>query len=220
MLAYNLINYDKTRKELDEYPKKLANVEQRMVSDIRRWVPGHISTATAKIYAISKSEVAAIKATKAADGNYYRGRNAGKGNVRVSSSGDTVASLTFTFRGAKHASWPTRAGKQQKVPKARKRFVKDGRIYSIPKPYVTTVETYKGQRTPIKPRGNNRVFVMQGKQGLVAMHVRAGERKPMAHGSSSIPQAITNEKVVAIWQPQLNEYILKRLANHNKQAFK
>lgn len=202
--------------------ERIADVERTTCADLIDWVPGHVSKATADIYAIKKSEVAQIKATRGEDGNFSRGRNTGKGNVRVSTNGaETVAGLTFTFRGAKHASWTTRAGKQAKVPKTRKKIKKNGRKYSIPKPYETNVETYKGQRTPIRPRGQNRVFVMSGKDGkLRAMHIRPGDKQPMPHGSSSLPQAIANDKVTAIWRPQMQAYIIKRITNHDKQSAK
>ena len=200
--------------------RRIATVEKYACKDLVKWVPGKVSAATAQIYAIKKSEVAQIKATKGEDDNFSRGRNAGKGNVRVSTNGaETVAALIFTFRGAKHASWTTRAGKQQKVPTARKKIKKNGRKYSIPKPYVTTVETYKGHPTPIKARGANRVFVMNGKDGkLRAMHIRPGDKAPMPHGSSSLPQAIANNKVTEIWQPLMKAYIIKRIEHHNKQT--
>lgn len=201
---------------------RIADVEKMACLDLKRWVPAHVSAATAKVYNIPKSEVAQLKATKAEDGSYSRGRNAGKGNVRVSTNGaETLAGLSFSFKGAKHANWTTRAGKQAKVPTARKKIKKNGRKYSIPKPYVTTVETFKGQRTPITPRGQNRVFVLNGKDGkLRAMHIRPGDKRPMPHGSSSIPQAILHKDVVAIWQPQMNAYLAKRIANHDKQSAK
>ena len=211
---------------------RLAQIEIMACKDIIKWMPGHVSTATAQIYNIKKSEVAQIRSQGVTidlyeEGNferlYWRGsRNAGKGNVRVSSNGaETVAGLVFTFKGAKHASWTTRAGKQAKVPKARKIIKKNGRRYSIPKPYETNVETFKGKRTPIKPRGQNRVFVMSGKDGnLRAVHIRPGDKRPLAHGSSSLPQAIMNKEVVAIWRPQMNEYIAKRIAHHDKQSAK
>ena len=216
---------------------RIATIEEMTCRDLKTWVPGHVSIATAQIYNITKAEVAQIRSRKVTVENkvgmfvpnsstvdvYKRqGRNAGKGNVRVSTNGaETIAGLVFTFKGAKHANWTTRAGKQSKVPKARKKIKKDGRKYSIPKPYVTTVETFKGQRTPITPKGTNRVFVMSGEDGkLRAMHIRPGDKRPMPHGSSSIPQAIMNKDVVAIWRPQMQAFIVKKLAHHDKQTAK
>lgn len=217
-------------------PERLAEAERLTCSDLRTWVPGHVSTATARIYNITKAEVANIKgryttvnaqrprgrdrrmweiSMPALDEGYTdRGRNAGKGNVRVSSEGTTLANITWIFRGRKHANWTTRAGKQRRVPKARKRIKKGNRTYSVPKPYVTTVETYRGKRTPIRGRNGNRVFVMDGKHGLRAMVVKPGSRRALAHGSSSIPQAIMNEQVVAIWRPQLITYAMQRFMYH------
>lgn len=201
---------------------RIATAQRLTCGDLIDRLPGYISTATAEIYAIKKSEVAQIKATRGEDGNFSRGRNTGKGNVRVSTNGaETVAGLTFTFKGAKHANWPTRAGKQAKVPKARKKIKKNGRKYSIPKPYATNVETFKGQRTPITPKGQNRVFVMSGKDGtLRAMHIRPGDKRPMPHGSSSLPQAIMNKSVVEIWRPRMQAYIIKRIQHYDKQTAK
>lgn len=229
-----LSNINDTNAALMAEKKRVAQIEKATCLDLKTWVPGHVSTATAQIYNIKKSEVAQLKSqaliVEEENGlgyvntytEYWRGRNTGKGNVRVSSNGaEKIAHLTFTFKGAKHANWTTRAGKQAKVPKARKTIKKNGRKYSIPKPYVTNVETYKGQRTPITPRGQNRVFVMSGQDGtLRAMHIRPGDKRPLAHGSSSLPQAIMNKDVVAIWRPQMNTYIAKRLAHHDKQSAK
>lgn len=207
-------------RTLNATPEQLAEAERLTCSDLRTWVPGAVSSATSKVYNITKAEVANIKGKYSIETGYSdRGRNAGKGNVRVSSTGDRLSSIAWVFKGRKHADWTTRAGKQKRVPKARRRITKGGKTYSVPKPYETTVETYKRVRTPIRGRNGNRVFVMDGKHGLRAMVVKAGTRMTLAHGSSSIPQAIMHERVVAIWQPKLIRKAEDRFMHHSNRIF-
>jgi hypothetical protein len=44
--------------------QRIAAIEKTVCKDLKTWVPGHVSSATAKVYAITKAEVAQIKATK------------------------------------------------------------------------------------------------------------------------------------------------------------
>ncbi len=202
------IDAKKCLDELEEIDHIAADVEAYTVKDVRRWLPGHVSSAVSKIYRIRKSEVAACQTRTSNDG-YSRGRNAGKATVRTSFSGYTLAGFSVTFKGRVLANWLTKAKpKPEKV---------GGKAYSSKRAYRVTQEVFRGNAATITPSAGNRVFVLDigGKMRPIVAH----EGKLHVHASSSVPQAILNDKSVAIWRPQLNTYLELRFSHHANRLF-
>ncbi len=196
------IDAKKCLDELAQLDRIAADVEAYTVKDVRRWLPGHVSSAVSKVYRIRKSEVAACQTRK--DGEYHRGRNAGKATVRTSFSGYTLAGFSVTFKGRVLSTWMTKAKPKPKKAK--------GKAYSAKRKYRVTQEVFRGKAATINPSAGNRVFVLDigGKMRPIVAH----EEKLHVHASSSVPQAILNKKTVAIWRPQLNTYLERRFNHH------
>lgn len=224
LVFFDLSEIDKVRKMLALAPEQLAKAEHYTCSDAYSRAPGMVSDATIQIYALRKSDVAQIKGKWSSKTGEYstRGRNAGKGAVRVSmgANPDRISYFTLIFRGRKHAGWLTRANKStSRAPKARVKYTDaHGKKRSKLKPYAVTVETYKGKPALIKPKNGNRVFVLLRNGKLLAAVAKRGERMPWVHGSTSVPQAIMNENVVAIWKPRLEEYMVQRFIHHSRRV--
>ena len=226
LVFFDLSEIDKVRKMLALAPEQLAKAEHYTCSDAYKQAPGMVSDATSRIYALRKSDVAQIKGKWSSKTGEYstRGRNAGKGAVRVSmgANPDSISYFTLIFRGRKHAGWLTRANTlTNRAPKARVKYTDaHGKKRSKLKPYAVTVETYRGKPALIKPKNGNRVFVLQRNGKLLAAVAKRGERMPWVHGSTSVPQAIMNENVVAIWKPRLEEYMVQRFIHHSRNVLK
>ncbi len=196
--------------ELSRLGEVAADVEWYTVRDLRKWLPGHVSSATSKIYRIRKSEVAACQSKSDPDNPRRRGRNAGKATVRTSFSGYSLSDFSVTFRGRVLSSWMTRA-----KPKPKK---VSGNAYSAKRKYTVTQEVLRGKPATINPSPGNRVFIadFNGKPRVMV----ASDDRIHVHASSSVPQAIMSEKVRAIWEPQLNDYLFKRFNHHADRLFK
>lgn len=199
-------------KSLHDLRVHAADSEKKVVSYMKRSVPGYVSSAVSKIYAMPKAYVAAIKRTN--PNSWSRGRNASKSSVVTSSYGDTVDGMFFVFTGKKHAQWPMKP----KRPYKTRRIIKvNGRRYSVPKAYQVKVETFRGKYVAIKPSKGHRVFI---KPGLAAPLVVGKSNRPMVHASTSVPQAIENPRVQRIWRRRIFVTMTKRLRHHLKQALK
>lgn len=195
-------------KDIGNLNERYAIVQRHTISDLKSRVPGKVSKAVSEVYAIPKSYVIAMRHPNT------------KGRVRMRVAGKTISTLSFIFRGSKSASdWTVKANKSRKAktPTKRKIIFKNGRKFSVPAPYKVTVETFRGNPVQITGRGGNRVFVAPGKQGRLMAMIVSKDNPPVAHGVSSLPQAIQNKKVVAIWQPQLNKIILDRFQRNAKR---
>ena len=197
-------NFKELQKDLAAIVEDTAKVERYVISDLKKKVPGLVSSAVATIYNIKKSEVARA--------NYKtESQWAGSRKVSLRTEGSTIGGLTFHFRGRRHADWKTTARPKPKP-------INSGKVFSNKKKYTTFQEVFRGQKTPITARGNNRVFIANIGGKLVPMVVGAGtSNKPLVKGSSSVPDAILNEKVKAIWQPELNRYVEDRLIHHTNR---
>ncbi len=217
-------------RELGSIAKNLSRLcdgyekaHQYTISDLRTKVPGIVSKAVSRFYAIPESYVVAKRARKDAAGEYHRGRNTGKGNVRLSTEGNTIASLTFIFRGRKDASiWPVYVnGKKlsekakNKVLQKRKKKKVNGKTIQVQVPYTVAQETYRGKPTPLRGKNGNRVFVVKGRLGkYMPVIARPRKRTFLPHATSSVPQAVMNPNVVAIWKPLVNALVLERFNHH------
>lgn len=199
--------------DMENLARNAEKVESYTVRDLMRFVPGAVSAAVASVYQIRKSEVAACHSYKyEGDGPYTRGRNSRKSAVITSFEGYTLSTLTVRFIGKKHSKWLT---KPSKPPKGRRKIKRGGRTYSVPKPYTVTVETFRGKPVPIKPKGKNRVFVVKGKNR--AFIATPNSRRPLAHASSSVPQAIENPKSRAIWSKAIAAKARTRFEYHRRR---
>lgn len=227
------VTFDKKQidKALDFTCSMMARANELLLSDVKTRVPGKIGSAVSKVYNIQKSHVMQLKAYKVTEtGEYTRGRNSGKGNVRFHSGGDfssmlgaSSKSLTFHFTGASNEYWPTmELGKTQKKSlKNQKRkwsHKKASEVWKKAKnAYGVKVTTFR--KKPVKWYRNDsyRVFtkLYNGNKRLAI--ARTGERRYLIPKTSSIPQAILNEDVVRIWQPQVSELLVKRWNNIVKQ---
>lgn len=226
--AGNIVRY--STRELGHIAKNLSRlsdgydkVHQHTISDLRTKAPGIVSKAVSRFYAIPESYVVAKRARKDAAGEYHRGRNKGKGNVRLSTEGNTIASLTFIFRGRKEvAPWPVYVNGKKLSGKAKNKVLQkkvkkkaNGRTIQVQVPYTVAQETYRGKPTPIRGKNGNRVFVVKGRLGkYMPVIARPKERKFLPHATSSVPQAVMNPKVVAIWKPLVNALVLERFKHH------
>ncbi|PNC28569.1 hypothetical protein CXU17_12040 [Akkermansia muciniphila] len=192
--------------QLDMLDERARKVDDLTVRDMKRRVPGAVSAATASVYRIKKSEVASCSAY--AYDYTGRGRNAGKAHVRTSFQGTTIASFAVVFKGRKHAEWKTTPKRR---PKTKITVRKNGVRRRVPKPYKVTVETFRGKPAVIKGKNGNRVFVVDGRNRAFVV---GKSNRPMVHASTSVPQAITNKKVKAIWMPKLNRDLESRFYHH------
>ena len=220
MISAGFVNWKQVKKDLNEYPDKLALVEQRTISDLRSRLPGKIASATAKLYALRKQDVMQLR------NSGKKGGSPREGAVSLWTQGKTISDLTFIFRGTRHANWPTTAGGSDSTPPTANRYgwqyiERNGRFYWVPKPYTVTREVLKGQVKTIKPEGQTRIFVLPRKDGgLRVMAIKPGQKYPVGYASTALPHAIIKDKVIDIWRPQMNELILKRFEHQNKRIFK
>lgn len=203
-IKVNIREIEKLRRKFDNIDKEAAKVEKYTISDLKKRAPGMVSSATSQIYAIKKMEVARARSKTAS-------KNAGKQHVRSSFKGKALDDFVMVFTGRKTATWNTKAKPKPKPP-----ATGNNKIFSNRRKYKVTVEVFKGQPTQIKPTGKNRVFVMQ-KGGKLRPLIVGMDNKPRMKASTSVPQAIMNEKTVAIWRPQLLDYIVKRFKHHSKR---
>lgn len=225
-------------KALDLTAAQIARANELLLSDVKHRVPGKISDAVTKLYNVDKSYVMALKPhkiTEESTGNvsYTRGRNSGKGNVRFHSGGDfssmlgaSSKSLTFHFSSASNAYWPT-----MKIPFHKKKLLASQKRkwahrraekvwQKAPEAYGVKVTTFK--KKPIKWYSNEkyRAFAVPSfnDAGKIRLALsRRGERSFLVPKTSSIPQAILNPDVIAIWQPASSALIIKRWNNIVKQ---
>ena len=203
-------------------PSQLAEINRRTISDIRDRAPGKIGSATSKIYRIDKSYVVALRARRDEAVEYHRGRNSGKGNVRFGVGGREVSTATLVFKAASNPWWPTKpmGGKMNEMPpkKPRKKRFKGKSVT----PFYVKIETLRGKPAYRRTDENHRIFVLphpSGK-GLRVMSAEKGSRRFLTMKTSSMPQAILNEKVVDIWRPQVQDLIVKRWQHHERQVLK
>lgn len=227
-VEFSLDGLGKAIRELEKLPGDYSKAHESTLSDCRTKVPGIVSKAVATIYAIPESYVVAKRARKDAAGEYHRGRNSGKGNALLSIEGGSVASLSFIFRGRKDATlWPVYAnGKKVTEKKKNKDLHKyktkrvNGEKKKIRVPYEVSQETYKGKPATIKGKNGNRVFIVKGKMGkYMPVIARPKERKFLPHATSSVPQAIANPQVIAIWKPSVQTMMIERF-RHNCERLK
>ena len=200
-------------KELNALNEKGKKVDEYTVKDMKRRIPGAVSTAVSKVYAINKNRVAACS-------SYYhdktgRGRNSGKASVKTKFMGKTISTLAFVFTGKKDAEWKSLPKKPPKARVTSKQKGRGGR--AVRKPYVVTVETYRGKPQAIKGKNGHRVYAIDGRNRAFVV---GRSNKPMIHASSSVPQAIMNEKSQKIWRPKLNSELEKRFFHHFNRLMK
>lgn len=213
-------------KALDFTCFQIARANELLLSDVKHRVPGKISSAVAQVYNITKSHVLALKAHKIKEtGEYTRGRNSGKGNVRFHSGGNFSAmlgasskSLTFYFTGASNPYWPTK----EKGAKPQKRKWKHKEAKEVwaksPNAYKVTVTTFRKRPVTWQRNDSFRVFTVPFGDGQRKLAMaKTGERKYLVPKTSSVPQAILNPDVVKIWQPQVSALLIKRWNNICKQ---
>lgn len=189
-------------KELAALEKKAQIVEKRTVSDMRKRIPGAVSEGVCKVYQIRKSEVVSIASAKG------RGRNAGKGSVSSSFTGQTIQTLAVTFKGKVHADWPT---KPKRRPKGRRIIRVGGKRRVVPKEYQITQETFRGRPTVIQPTDKYRAFVVTGKNRVFIV---SEDNNPLIKASTSVPQAIRSEEATKLWRPILNKKLETRFYYH------
>lgn len=197
------INIDSALRELRTLGDSAMRVTGQTIYDVRNRAQAPIRRATSNVYAIKQKEVISKTRTKTSP-------SAGRIRVR----GKSLDSLVLVYTGAKHADWPTRtkSGKN-KVKKV------SGNAYSNAKQYKVTQETYRGKREFITAKQpDTRVFVADVGGKMRPMVAKTGERKPLVHASTSLPQAVMNPRTVEIWQPALHRLIMKRLT-HNIARF-
>ena len=193
-------NLSELARELEKIEEDTAEIERLTISDLKTKVPPLINKSVSQIYNIKKNEV-----TRA---NYKtQSKFADRRKVALSTSGRTIAELTFYFRGRRHADWATTAKPKPKPAKSSK-------VFSNKKKYTVYQEVLRGKKTPIQGKGNNRVFIANIGGKLVPMIVTPAENKPRIKGSSSVPDAIVNQQVEAIWRPELNMLVSKLLHRH------
>lgn len=211
---------DEIWKLRKETPKKFATLTRRLHSDLVTRVPKPVSNAVASVYTIKQRDVVARKQ------NGY-GKRTMQGGAAVYTRGDVLDAISIEFRGQRSANFPTFANGKSTLPKREGKIGKRGKYVSYMPKYKVTVETFKDAHTEITPSDDSRVFVLprktpgNGKGGkLTAMVIKKGWKKPLAHGSSSVPDAIMNDKVVRIWLPQVVQLMNKRIDHHIKTVFK
>lgn len=186
---------DEIRKELNGLDKMAAKIEKFTLSKVMSSAPGYVAAATAEVYAIKKNEVTRAR-TKTAS------KYAGKQHVKTGFRGQSLDDFAMVFTGKKTSTWNTKAKPKPKKPKTG-----NPKVFSTKKKYTVTQEVFKGQRTPIRPQGDNRVFVaMVG--GKLRPLVVGKENNPMVKASTSVPQAIMNEQVVKIWRPRVETLVV------------
>ncbi len=194
--------------ELKQLDGIVAKIETYTVNDLRKWLPGHVSTAVTKVYRIKKSEVVASHAKIATGkGGFRRSRNAKNAQVQASYGGYKFDNFEVVFRGRVSATWMTKA-------KPKPKPTSNG-AFSSKRPYSVTQEVIRGHKPIITPSAGHRVFVMKI-GGMMRPMVVGRDEIPKVHGVSSVPHAIFNGRVVAIWKPQMNDYILRRFNHHAK----
>ncbi len=200
--AFIIHNLSELNKELEKIDTHTATIMALVVADLKTKVPVLVNKSVSKIYNIKKNDV-----TRA----HYKTESKSKGKQHVSftTSGRTIEELTFYFRGSRHADWATTAQPKPKTAKSSK-------VFSNKKKYTTYQEVFRGKKTPIRGKGSHRVFIAKIGGTLVPMVV--GKRnKPLVKGATSVPDAILNEKVEAIWRPELNTYIYEQLHRQAKR---
>ena len=218
--------------------KDIRVIHNRVMSDIKHSVPGAVSDAVFKRYNINKSEVIATLA-KQRGGEYHRGRNSGRGNTRFSLKGNSLDSLEFKFTAASWQYWDTwskgltkagvkKAKKENRLEDYLREKAAEGHILAW-KPkrgkrknfrrkdnekFWVKVETLRKKPANWEATDAYRVFTLfRGGNNRLAI-AKKGEREYLMPKSSSIPQAILNEEVVAQWQPQIEKYIGDRVVHH------
>lgn len=218
-ISIDIEGLDEVWKLRRETPKKFATLTRRLHSDLVTRVPKPVSEAVASVYAIKKSDVLARKVK-----GY--GKRTLSGGAAVYTRGDVLDAISIEFRGYRSSNFPTFANGKATMPTRLQRLGKKGKMVSYMPKYKVTVETFRGEPAEITPRDGSRVFVLPRKnpgkgkgEKLTAMVARKGWKKPLAHGSSSVPDAIMNDKVVRIWLPQVIQLMNKRIEHHIKTIF-
>lgn len=198
------------QKDLGSIDKQAAKVEAYTIRDIRSRAPGMVSTATAQVYAIKKSEVARARTKN-------KSKFAGRQHVKTGFRGQSLNDFTMVFTGKKTATWNIKADGKKEVPTARTWVMQNYKWYNVPAPYKVKAKVFKKQRPQvIKPKGDNRVFVaMVG--GKLRPMIVGKDNQPMVKAFTSVPQAILNKQVVAIWKPQLSKLVTTRFSHHTKR---
>lgn len=211
---------DEVWKLRHETPKKFATLAKRLHSDLVTRVPKPVSEAVASMYSIKKGDVLSRKRA-----GY--GKRSERGAASVYTRGDVLDVISIEFYGRRSANFPTFVNRKSTLPKREKKIGKRGKFVTYMPKYKVSVETFKDAPAEIVPRGDSRVFALtrkhpsKGKGGqLTAMIMKKGWKKPLAHGSSSVPDAIMNDKVVRIWLPQVIQIMNKRIDHHIKTVFK
>ena len=199
-MTVSLKGYAKLTQELKALNKDSEAVLRRTTSDFKSRAPAWVAAAVSETYDIKKSEVSKAKTSA---------KPAGKVEV----SGILVDNVQLTFSG--RVLTPTHFGMK---PKTRPKSTKDenGKTIRKARKYTVTAEIIRGQR---KALGSN-VFLGTNKgTGEIPFQRTGDSRTPIqAIKTLSIPQMITNEKVSAQIQKNIEEGLTKRLDNHVKQA--
>lgn len=205
-LNIKLKQIDEIRKEFNGLDKAAAMVERKTLSNVKRKAVTEVKRATSAVYAINQNEVARSQQTAS--------KYAGKQHVKTGFRGQSLDDFVMVFTGKKTATWNTKAKPKPKKPKTG-----NPKVFSTKKKYSVTQEVFRGQRTPIKPKGDNRVFVaMVG--GKLRPLVVGNDNRPMIKASTSVPQAIMNEQVVKIWRPEVEQYVVKEFDRLTKLYWK
>lgn len=211
---------DELWKLRNVYPKKLGLLSRRLHSDLVTKVPKPVSDAVSSLYALKKSDVLARKVKG------YNHRTS-SGGAAMFSGGDVLDVISVEFRGRRYAAWPTLVSGKSTLPARKKKKGERGNVVMYMPKYTVTVETFRGQPTEITPSGNNRVFAIprkepsKGKGGkLLPVVIGKGWKEPLAHGATSVPDAIMNERAVEMWRPKVMKIMTDRLDHHMKTIFK
>ena len=192
-------NLRQISKQLENRIEPAKKVLTATGNDMKKRVPGWVSTEVTGVYNIKKAEV--MPAKKGKDGKW----NKTAGSVRV--AGTTVSSVTITYSG--RVLTPTHFGMKPKklTPGAK------GKKRKRP---LVSAEIKKGQRKVLGSAvflGNNRGG------GYIPFKRSSAKRYPVESVKTlSLPQMIDNPNVREQIEDKVNEELAKRL-EHNISRF-
>ena len=206
------------RRQLASFQTDLGKLNQRLLSDITSRAPAPISAAVSENYAVGK--LAAVKRTNFLGGGKRALTKRGNTIVVANKDGDNY---NVEFTGKVFSDWPTFANNRQVIPKfvkVRGSTRKGTKTKRVRKPYKVTREVIRGKRVELKPKGDNRIFVLGEKQHLRPHIITPQVQYPRVIGATSIPQAIMQPNTIKAWKPAVEELIQKRLDHHLDQLAK
>lgn len=218
MMEITLSNLGELKKEIEATKKQSEEVIKKTVGDFKSRAQGWVSPAIVGVFNIKKSDIKKC----------YKGAKKGPGTIKIKSV--YLDNVQLFYKG--RVLTPIHFGMKPGKPPARR--MKDTRL--IPgqairsdnpvgpvasvkpiAPYQVSVEVYKGKRKTIKSKDN--VFLGSNGHGKYIPYYRKDENRESVEAirSISIPQMITNKKVSADIQANIEEGLTKRLEHHVKQ---